>query len=177
MKRKANQRSGLCFFIGPGPGYGGFWMPLCELKVAICREYSVGQQRTLVANIWQWIRGSNDTTITYLPLPLPWNVTSRSPLPFFCLECLHRRREVGNLQLPLQPWGSWTKYHQWTVSSMVIIDVFPLNSGFSETWEKSSVGDPDPHVFGPPGSGSISQWYGSGIGSFPVERTEIMLAR
>ncbi len=28
-----------------------------------------------------------------------------------------------------------------------------------------SVGDPHPHVFGPPGSGSISQRYGSG--SFP----------
>jgi hypothetical protein len=25
---------------------------------------------------------------------------------------------------------------------------------------------PDPHVFGPPGSGSISQRYGSGSGSF-----------
>ncbi len=33
----------------------------------------------------------------------------------------------------------------------------------------TSVGDPDPHVFGPPGSGSISQRYGSGsgYGSFP----------
>jgi hypothetical protein len=32
----------------------------------------------------------------------------------------------------------------------------------------SSVGNPqDPHVFGPPGSGSISQRYGSGSGSFP----------
>jgi hypothetical protein len=31
-----------------------------------------------------------------------------------------------------------------------------------------SVGDPeDPHVFGPPGSGSTSQLYGSGFGSFP----------
>jgi hypothetical protein len=30
----------------------------------------------------------------------------------------------------------------------------------------SSVGDPE-HVFGPPGSGSISQRYGSGSGSFP----------
>jgi hypothetical protein len=26
----------------------------------------------------------------------------------------------------------------------------------------SSVADPDPHIFGPPGSGSISQSYGSG---------------
>jgi hypothetical protein len=26
--------------------------------------------------------------------------------------------------------------------------------------------DPDPHVFGPPGSGSISKMYGSGSGSF-----------
>ncbi len=30
-----------------------------------------------------------------------------------------------------------------------------------------SVGDPDPHVFGPPGSGTISQRYGSGSGSIP----------
>ncbi len=30
----------------------------------------------------------------------------------------------------------------------------------------TSVADPDPHVFGPPGSGSISQRYGSGSGSF-----------
>ncbi len=30
-----------------------------------------------------------------------------------------------------------------------------------------SVGDPYPHVFGPPGAGSISQRYGSGSGSFP----------
>jgi hypothetical protein len=29
-----------------------------------------------------------------------------------------------------------------------------------------SVVDPDPHVFGPPGSGSTSQRYGSGFGSF-----------
>jgi hypothetical protein len=28
------------------------------------------------------------------------------------------------------------------------------------------VADPNPHVFGPPGSGSISQRYGSGSGSF-----------
>jgi hypothetical protein len=32
--------------------------------------------------------------------------------------------------------------------------------------EKTSVPDQDPHVFGPPGSGSISQRYGSGSGSF-----------
>jgi hypothetical protein len=34
----------------------------------------------------------------------------------------------------------------------------------------SSVGNPDPedpHVFGSPGSGSVSQRYGSGSGSFP----------
>ncbi len=50
----------------------------------------------------------------------------------------------------------------------------------------SSVGDPDtkpdPHVFGHPGTGSISQRYGSASGSFPfslkcVERTEIMPAK
>jgi hypothetical protein len=43
----------------------------------------------------------------------------------------------------------------------------------------SSVADPDPYVFGPPGSGFISQRYGSG--SFPffqkcADRAEIMLA-
>jgi hypothetical protein len=32
---------------------------------------------------------------------------------------------------------------------------------------KASVADPDPQVFWPPGSGSISQMYGSGSGSFP----------
>jgi hypothetical protein len=32
--------------------------------------------------------------------------------------------------------------------------------------KKTSVADPDPYVFGPPGSGSISQSYGSGLGSF-----------
>ncbi len=31
---------------------------------------------------------------------------------------------------------------------------------------KTSVPDPDPQVYGPPGSGSISQRYGSGSGSF-----------
>jgi hypothetical protein len=45
----------------------------------------------------------------------------------------------------------------------------------------ANVADPDPqdpHVFGPPGSGSIGQRYGSGSFPFPhkaVERTEIML--
>jgi hypothetical protein len=43
-----------------------------------------------------------------------------------------------------------------------------------------SVGDPDPHLFGPPGS--ISQGYGSGSGSFPfshkgVERIDALLAK
>ncbi len=53
---------------------------------------------------------------------------------------------------------------------------------------ETSVGDPepdpDPHVFEPPGSGTISESserYGSGSGSFffhnCVERTEIMLAK
>jgi hypothetical protein len=35
---------------------------------------------------------------------------------------------------------------------------------------KCSIGDPDPHVFGPPGSGSISHRYGSGSGSFPFPK-------
>ncbi len=45
----------------------------------------------------------------------------------------------------------------------------------------SSVGDPDPqdpHVFEPPGSGSISQMYGSGSFSHKcAERTKIMFAK
>jgi hypothetical protein len=46
--------------------------------------------------------------------------------------------------------------------------------------EITSVGEPDPHVFGTPGSGSISQRYGCVSGPFfhkGVERTEIMLAK
>jgi hypothetical protein len=40
----------------------------------------------------------------------------------------------------------------------------PENARYSLDSPKSSVADPDPHVFGPPGSGSgsISQRYGSG---------------
>jgi hypothetical protein len=46
----------------------------------------------------------------------------------------------------------------------------------------NSVRDPDPHVFGLPGSGSSSQRCGSGSGSSPFshkcnERTEIMTAK
>jgi hypothetical protein len=43
-----------------------------------------------------------------------------------------------------------------------------------------SVGDPDPHVFGPPESGPISPRNGSGSFTFlikGVEGTEIMLAK
>jgi hypothetical protein len=50
----------------------------------------------------------------------------------------------------------------------------PLNVFYDKSNESriiiSSVGDPDPqypHVFGPPGSGSTSQMYGSGSGSIP----------
>ncbi len=43
-----------------------------------------------------------------------------------------------------------------------------LNTGLDWVAMKTSVPDPDPHVFGPPGSGSISHTYGSGSrsGSF-----------
>jgi hypothetical protein len=34
-----------------------------------------------------------------------------------------------------------------------------------DSTHEGSVADPDPHVFGPPGSGSTSQRYGSGSGS------------
>jgi hypothetical protein len=33
------------------------------------------------------------------------------------------------------------------------------------TWGCSSVADPDPYVFRPPGSRSVSQWYGSELDS------------
>ncbi len=48
-------------------------------------------------------------------------------------------------------------------------DRFATSSKRYSRKEKNSVGDPDqdPYVFGPPGSGSISQRYGSGSGSFP----------
>ncbi len=51
---------------------------------------------------------------------------------------------------------------------------FPLNETFS-----ISVVDPDPQVFRPPGSGTISQRYGSGPSLFckGVKRTEKMLAK
>jgi hypothetical protein len=42
-----------------------------------------------------------------------------------------------------------------------------LLEAFSTSSDTISVGDLDPLVFGPPGSGSISQRYGSGSGSVP----------
>jgi hypothetical protein len=37
-------------------------------------------------------------------------------------------------------------------------------SGEFQASDSSTAPDPDPHVFGPPGFGSISQGYGSGSG-------------
>jgi hypothetical protein len=37
-----------------------------------------------------------------------------------------------------------------------------------------SVADPDPYVFGPPGSGSVSQRYGPGSGSFYHRRKTLI---
>jgi hypothetical protein len=48
------------------------------------------------------------------------------------------------------------RQHQ-TLVVRVLINYSKLNR--NQRW------DPDPHVFGPPGSGSISQMYGSGSGS------------
>ncbi len=42
----------------------------------------------------------------------------------------------------------------------------PLEVGHEVDTVATSVADPDPHDFGPPGSGSTSQRYGSGSGSF-----------
>jgi hypothetical protein len=52
-------------------------------------------------------------------------------------------------------------------------DELVVRQGFSFPLVYFSVGDPepdshDPHVFGPPGSGSISKRYGSGSGSVPL---------
>jgi hypothetical protein len=64
--------------------------------------------------------------------------------------------------LPLQPFPS--------LSLLLFLDNFfhdlILKISYAFT---TSVGDPepDPNVFGRPGSGSISQRYGSGSGSFP----------
>ncbi len=74
---------------------------------------------------------------------------------------------------PLDP---WSKYPRWKGK--------PCTSSRNIRSVADSVGDPDPdpHVFGPlgSGSGSISQRYGSGSLSFShkcVERTEIMSAK
>jgi hypothetical protein len=77
---------------------------------------------------------------------------------------------------PLDP---WSKYPRWKGK--------PCTSSRNICSVADSVGDPDPepdpqdpHAFGPPGSGSMSQRYGSGSLSFShkcVERTEIMPAK
>ncbi len=64
--------------------------------------------------------------------------------------------------------------------TLVLLELFEVHLNFvlfflASFWVGTSVADPDPnpdpdppgpHVFGPPGSGSISQRYGSGSGSF-----------
>jgi hypothetical protein len=65
----------------------------------------------------------------------------------------------------------WTAPCQYSLGAM-FSDSFGLNLNFfaiNSGRVVSSVADPDPpdpHVFGPPGSGSTSQRYGSGSGSF-----------
>ncbi len=60
---------------------------------------------------------------------------------------------------------------------LVQLRVHRLETMFKDKWDVrigrrlicngwTSIADPDPHVFGPPGSGSISQRYGSESGSF-----------
>ncbi len=80
------------------------------------------------------------------------------------------------------------------LSIPVTCNTFPCWRDRSEPFEKvnyvfnvkndydfCSVGDPDPHVYGPPEFGSIIQRYGSGsllpFSHKGVERTEIMLAK
>ncbi len=51
-----------------------------------------------------------------------------------------------------------------TVTFFVVWKVASFCSAVHFLILPSSVGDPDPNVFGPPGSESISQRYGSGSG-------------
>jgi hypothetical protein len=47
-----------------------------------------------------------------------------------------------------------------------IIMIIPAYSIFSVADSNPDPDPPDPHVFGPPGSGSISRRFGTGSGSF-----------
>jgi hypothetical protein len=64
--------------------------------------------------------------------------------------------------------------------ALPISDSYSVPTSTLAVWPKISANvgdpDPDPHVFGPPGSRSISQMYGSGSHK-GVERAEIMLAK
>ncbi len=57
------------------------------------------------------------------------------------------------------------------------LTISPALSSKNNTGKERCVGDPDPHVFGPFGSGSISQRYGSGFGSGSGLRLKIMCLR
>jgi hypothetical protein len=63
-------------------------------------------------------------------------------------------------------WEPQQTVHQLTYRKINIYQIILSKNSLS-----TSVGDPDPRVIGPPGSGSISQRYGSasgtGSGSFP----------
>jgi hypothetical protein len=68
----------------------------------------------------------------------------------------------GDSFLPRRLASTW-----WTVCSCRLGYYIWCKMVAAASYLQFSVGDPDPHVFGPPGSGSISQRYGSGFGSFP----------
>ncbi len=48
---------------------------------------------------------------------------------------------------------------------MVVLFYFPAHQLLKSSVADPDPPDPDPHVFGPPGSGSTSPRYGSGYGS------------
>jgi hypothetical protein len=110
--------------------------------------------------------------------PLPPQPWARSFLRMSCST----RMSSGEILLVSSDISTLSSFYPWIADS--------VNTGV----DPGSVGDPDPsadpHVFGPPGSGSISQRYESGSGSssgsgsvsFPfshkfVQRTEIMPAK
>jgi hypothetical protein len=68
-------------------------------------------------------------------------------------------RGVGRVQLHARA------FRHGTLTEIIINSVISFFSKVLSSWPETSIGDPDPHVFGPPGSGSISQRPGSR--SFP----------
>ncbi len=85
-----------------------------------------------------------------------------------CLRVLMIAGHIHELQIHVP----WTRLQSepivLTINTIECVLSLPDNRSIRSGVFANSVADPDPHVFGPPGSrsGSISQRYGSGSGSF-----------